>query len=72
MKTPDLDEEETPTLEVTASKVPIEKAPTPNVPFIEVSTLGSLPEGTGTPAPGEGVPVAEEGALGGKGRVRVG
>ena len=64
MKAPDLDEEETPTLEVTASKVPIEKAPTPNVPFIEVSTLGSLPEGTGTPAPGEGVPLGQVGPIG--------
>jgi hypothetical protein len=69
MKTPNPEGEEVPILEVTASKAPIEKAPTPNVSFIEASTLGTLPEGTGTSAPGEGVPVAEEGALRGKGRI---
>ena len=39
MKTPGLDGEEVPILEVPASKAPIEKVASPDVTFLEVSTF---------------------------------
>jgi hypothetical protein len=63
MKTPGLDGEEVPILEVPASKAPIEKVASPYVTFIEVSTLGNLPQGAGTPSPGAGVPLSQEGSI---------